>query len=65
MATRKDFHRAWGPLEMEATVMVLVDYINEIRKDHGKPKIKYQDALVLALNHISHLEPPDFPKPGQ
>lgn len=57
MATREEHYRKFGPLRSEAAELVLLDYINILRKEQGMPELSQQDFLDLVENHLSHLEP--------
>lgn len=67
MATREEHYQKFGPLRSEAAELVMLDYINILRKEQGMPAITQQQYLDLIENHLSSLEPYDWmkKKPGE
>lgn len=57
MANRDDIFRKFGPLLFEASVMSLLELINESRRAKGWPEITLQDYYDKVNNHITGLEP--------
>lgn len=62
MATREEHYRKFGPLRSEAAELVLLDFINVLRKEQGMPVLTQQDFLDLIENHLTTLEPYDWMK---
>lgn len=57
MAGRDDTFAKFGPRLLEATVLVLLENINVLRKEQGMPEITEQDLVDSLNNHLSELEP--------
>lgn len=64
MATREEHYRKFGPLRNEAAELVMLDYINILRKEQGMPILTQREYLDLVENHLSHLEPYDWMEEG-
>jgi hypothetical protein len=62
MVTRDEHYRKFGPLRDEATDLVILDYINELREEQGLPAITQQEFLDRAGVHLSQPEPYDWMK---
>jgi len=60
MATRDDTFRKFGPILLEAMVLVLLEHINFLRQNQGVPEITEQDLIDSLNNHLSELEPYDW-----
>jgi len=56
MVTRDEHYRKFGPLRDEATDLVILDYINELREEQGLPAITQQEFLDRAGVHLSQPE---------
>lgn len=64
MATREEHYRKFGSLRSEAADLVMLDFINVLRKEQGMPILTQQDFIDLVENHLSYLEPYDWMKEG-
>lgn len=60
MAIRDELFAKFGPLLLEAIADFLLDNINTLRKEQGKPEISKDAYLILLSNHITELEPYDW-----
>lgn len=60
MPKRDEVFIKFGPLLIEALVMVLVDKINEVHPGLGLPHVTYDEVFTQVENHLSHLEPYDW-----
>lgn len=57
MVQRDKLFRKFGPLLFEASIMSLLELINESRRAKGWPVITLQDYYDRVNNHITELEP--------
>lgn len=62
MVTRDEHYRKFGPLRNEASDLVMLECINEIREEQGVPALTQQDFLDRAETHLSNLVPYDWMK---
>lgn len=62
MATRSEVFRKFGPLLNEAMMLVILEEINRLRVEVGKPPRTEQQMLDQLNNHSSDLEPYDWQK---
>lgn len=62
MVTRDEHYRKFGPLRDEASDLVMLDSLNEIREEQGLPPLTQQDFLDRAEVHLSNLGPYDWMK---
>ncbi len=60
MPERDELYRHFGPILLEAMVLVLLNQINILRHQQGMPKITEQDLIDSLNNHLSELEPYDW-----
>jgi len=60
MAQRDELYRRFGPILLEAMVLVLLEQINVLRKEQGMPEITEQDLMDSLNNHLAELEPYDW-----
>lgn len=60
MADRDETYRKFGPILLESMCLVLLENINELRKEQGMPKITEQDIIDQLNNHLSELQPYDW-----
>ncbi len=60
MPDRNDTYRRFGPILLEALCLVLLENINELRKEQGMPKITEQDIIDELNNHLAELTPYDW-----
>lgn len=60
MSQRDELYRKFGPILLEAQVLVLLEHINILRVNQGMPKITEQDLIDSLNNHLSSLEPYDW-----
>lgn len=60
MATRDETYSRFGPILLEAVCMVLLDQVNFLRANQGKPEITEQDILDGLNNHLGELQPYDW-----
>lgn len=60
MAQRDDLFRKWGPLLLEAVVIMVVQETNRLRTQLGMPLITKQMFYDEINNHTSELEPYDW-----
>lgn len=57
MVTRDEHYRKFGPLRDEASDLVMLDCINEIREEQGMPLLTQQEFLERSSIHLSQLSP--------
>ena len=57
MAKRDDLFQKFGPLLLEATLMIMLEETNRLRAKLGMPEVTKQDVLDQFNNHLSELEP--------
>lgn len=60
MGNRNDTYQQFGPMLLEAMVLVLLEHINYLRVNQGMPKITEQDLIDSLNNHLPSLEPYDW-----
>ena len=56
MANRNDIYKQFGPMLLEAQMLVLLEQINQLRKEHSMPEITEQDLLNSLNNRLPELE---------
>jgi len=57
MPERDDLFRKFGPILFEASVISIIELINEHRRARGWPDITLQDYYDKVNNHITELQP--------
>ncbi|GAI41099.1 unnamed protein product [marine sediment metagenome] len=57
MAQRDELYRRFGPILLEAVMLVILEHINVLRKEQGMPEITKQDLLDSLNNHLNELQP--------
>ncbi len=57
MPNREELYRRFGPLLLEAMILVLLEQINVLRDNQGMPEITEQDLIDSLENHLSELSP--------
>lgn len=57
MSQRDDLYRQFGPILLEAMVLMLLEQINVLRVNQGMPEITEQDLIDSLNNHLSELQP--------
>lgn len=57
MADRNDTYQKFGPLLLEAQILVLLEHVNHLRKEQGMPEITEQDLIDSLNNHLGELQP--------
>lgn len=62
MTTRDEHYRKFGPLRSEASELVLLEYINILRKEQGMSPLTQEEYLTLIENHLAQLKPYDWMK---
>ena len=60
MLNRNETYRKFGPLLLESMCLVLLENINELRRNQGMHDITEQDLIDSLNNHISELQPYDW-----
>jgi len=65
MPKRDELFRRFGPRLLEATMLVLLEHINYLRKEQGLPEITEQDLIDSLNNHLSEIEPYDWMTPKE
>ena len=60
MAQRDAVYGTFGPQLLEATVLVLLENINELRRNQGVGELSEQDLLESVTNHLTQLGPYDW-----
>lgn len=60
MTTRDETFRQFGPILLEAVVLILLEQVNVLRKEQGMREITEQDLIDSLNNHLSELEPYDW-----
>lgn len=60
MPEREEIYRKFGPLLLEAMILVLLEQINVLRNEQGMPEITEQDLVDSLENHLSELSPYDW-----
>lgn len=58
MTQRDDLYQQFGPKLLEAITDSLLEAINELRKEQGRPIITKEQYQALLANHITEL--PDY-----
>lgn len=64
MAQRDDLYSKFGPILLEAMVLMLLEQINVLRVNQGMPEITEQDLIDSLNNHLTELEPYDWMTEG-
>lgn len=62
MAKRDDTYQKFGPILLESLCLVLLNQINQLRREQGMPEITEQDIIDELNNHLTELEPYDWMK---
>ncbi|GAI50523.1 unnamed protein product [marine sediment metagenome] len=57
MSTRDDTFQKFGPILLEASILVQVELYNKLAKNQGMPEVTEQDLIDSLNNHLSELEP--------
>ncbi|MBA7655343.1 hypothetical protein ES703_63247 [subsurface metagenome] len=65
MTQRDDLFRKFGPILLEATVISILELVNESRRAQGWPDITMQDFYDKINNHVTGLELYDWMKERQ
>lgn len=60
MPDRNETYQKFGPILLEAVCLVLLDQVNELRKEQGMPEITEQDIIDNLNNHLNELQPYDW-----
>lgn len=60
MSQRDELYRKFGPILLEAQILVLLEQINILRQNQGMPEITEQDLIDSLNNHLSSLQPYDW-----
>ncbi len=60
MAERDDLYRKFGPILFEATVISILELVNEHRRARGWSDITLQNFYDKVNNHITELVPYDW-----
>lgn len=60
MADRNSTYRQFGPILIEAGILLLLEEINELRQEQGMPVIDEQHLIDRLNNHLSELQPYDW-----
>ena len=60
MITRDKAYRKFGPILLESMCLVLLEQINELRKNQGMPEITEQNIIDSLMNHCGELLPYDW-----
>jgi len=60
MPERDELFRKFGPILLEAVILVILEEANRIRNKLGMPNLTKQDVLDELNNHLSELEPYDW-----
>lgn len=60
VAEREELYMRFGPLLLEAMILVLLEQINVLRNEQGMPEITEQDLIDSLENHLSELTPYDW-----
>jgi len=60
MAQRDELFRHFGPILLEAMVLVLLEQINVLRENQGMPEITEQELIDSLNNHLGELQPYDW-----
>ena len=60
MAIRDDLFRKFGPILFEASIVSILELVNETRRARGWPDITLQDFYDKINNHITELQPYDW-----
>lgn len=64
MSTRDDTYQKFGPILLEAMVLVLLEQVNILRQNQGMPEITEQDLIDSLNNHLNELQPYDWMTEG-
>lgn len=62
MATRAELYRKFGPLILEAVVLIIKDEINILRQEAGLPKRTNQQLIDTIESKLNELEEYDWMK---
>jgi len=57
MAKRNDTYRKFGPILLESLCLVLLNHINQLRREMDMSEITEQDLIDELNNHLTDLEP--------
>lgn len=57
MPARDDTYAKFGPMLLEAMLLVILEHINVLRNEQGMPEITEQDLIDSLNNHLSELTP--------
>lgn len=60
MSERDGLFKKFGPILLEATVITILELVNESRRARGWPDITLQDFYDKVNNHITQLVPYDW-----
>lgn len=60
MPKRDELFQKFGPLLLEAVMIVILEEANRVRRKIGMPEITKQDVLDELNNHLSELQPYDW-----
>jgi len=60
MAKRDELFQKFGPILLEAFMILVLEESNRIRRHVGMPEITKQDVLDQINNHLSELQPYDW-----
>lgn len=57
MSQRDDTFAKFGPILLEASILVQVELYNKLARNQGMPEVTEQDLVDSLNNHLSELEP--------
>lgn len=57
VSEREELYRKFGPLLLEAVILVILENINRLRNEQGMPEITEQDLIDSLENHLGELQP--------
>ena len=57
MAERDNTYQKFGPILLESLCLVLLNHINQLRREQGMHEITEQDIIDELNNHLAELEP--------
>ena len=60
--TREELYRRFGPMLIEAIVLIIRDEINILRSQHGLPERTNQQIMDAISNRLSNLDEYDWMK---
>ncbi len=60
MTLRDDTFRKFGPILFEASIISILELVNESRRAQGWPDITLQDFYDKVNNHLNDLQPYDW-----